>query len=61
MQITKLESTDLEVIKVYRSEHGNLDKLIYHIKKLITPGITTIVCGDFNICYMSNKKTKVSQ
>ena len=61
MQITKLESADLEVIKVYRSEQGNLAELIEHIKKLITPGMTTIVWGDFNICYKSNKQNKVTQ
>ena len=61
MQISKLESGELEVIQVYRSEQGNLSELLEHLKNLITPGMTTVVCGDFNICSMSNKNNKVSQ
>ena len=25
----------------------------------ITPGITTVVCGDLNICYLSNRNNRI--
>ena len=61
MQITRIESNELEMIALYRSEQGNSSELLEHIKNLITPGMTTIVCGDFNICYMSNNNNKVTK
>ena len=61
MQISKLKSATLEVIVVYRSEQGNLSKLLEHLMTLITPGVTSIVCGDFNICYYNNRNNKVTQ
>ena len=60
IQITRMECTELEVIAVYRSEQGNSTELLEHIKNLITPGVTTIICGDFNICYISNINNKVT-
>ena len=61
MQISKLEAAELHVITVYRSEQGNLTELIEHLKELITPGVTTVVCGDFNLCYLANRNNKVTQ
>ena len=46
---------------VYRSEKGNSSELIEHLKKMIKPSIATVVCGDLNICYVSNKNNKISK
>ena len=61
MQISKLKSAELEVITVYRSDQGNLSELLDILKDLINPLVTTVVCGDFNICYLSNRKNKVTK
>ena len=61
LQITKLEFEKLELITVYRSEQGNLTELLEHLEKLINLQKSTVVCGDFNICYAANKKNKVTQ
>ena len=55
MQISKLVSNEVEVIVVYRSEKGNLNDLVEHLKKLINREENTVVTGDFHICYISNK------
>ena len=59
-QITKCVSEELEVIAVYRSEKGNLSELKEHLSKLITPHYTTVICGDFNLCSVSQKNNKVT-
>ena len=61
MQLTKMESDELDVITVYKSDQGNSSELIEHLKKMIKPSFATIVCGDLNICYQSNKKNKISK
>ena len=50
----------MEVISVYRTAQGSSRQLAENLEELITPGVTTIVCGDFNICYMSHRNNKVT-
>ena len=61
MQISKLESKEVDVIIVYRSEQGNLTVLVEQLKNLINPGVNTVVTGDFNLCYVANKHNKVTK
>ena len=61
MQLSKFTSSDIEVITVYRSEQGNMTKLQQFLESMITPNLNTIVCGDFNFCYLSNRGNKVTQ
>ena len=51
----------MEVIIVYRSEKGNLSILLEHLQRLIENGVNTVITGDFNICYMSQRNNKVSK
>ena len=61
MQISKLESKEVDIIIVYRSEQGNLTDLAQHLKKLISNEVNTLVTGDFNLCYVSNRNNKVTK
>ena len=61
MQLTKLKSSELEVIAVYRSDQGNTLELIQHLADMIKPEVATVICGDFNICYKANRCNRVSQ
>ena len=61
MQLCKFRSSTLDVITVYRSEQGNSLELLEHIKKLITPGNNTVICGDFNICYLSTRNNRITK
>ena len=61
IQITKMETTELEVITVYRSDKGNVSDLLDYLKTLIKPGVATVVRGDFNICCQANKNNKVTK
>ena len=59
MQITKLSSDMVDLISVYRSNNGDPRKLSDFIIKNITPEKTTLVCGDVNICFKSDRNNKL--
>ena len=61
MQISKLQSMEVDVIIVYRSEQGNLTDLAEHLKNMISTEVNTVVTGDFNLCYVSNRNNKVTK
>ena len=61
MQITKIEASELQVIVVYRSEQGSTLKLIEHLDTMIEEKIATIICGDFNICFKTNRNNRVTK
>ena len=61
MQLTKIESKDIDIIAVYRSEQGNTSDLLRHITDMIKEEKATIILGDFNICYQTIKNNKISK
>ena len=61
MQLTKFESSELDMIAVIRSEQGNSLELLEHIKDLITQDKNTAICGDFNICYLSTRNNRITK
>ena len=50
----------MSIVAVYRSTQGSSLELIEHLARLISPGVPTIVCGDFNICLLSNRNNRVT-
>ena len=60
-QIAKFKHNVLDIINVYRSQSGNSLELLDHLKKQIEPGRTTIITGDFNICFMENFTNRMIQ
>ena len=61
MQLTKLESQELEVIIVYRSEQGNTSELLSNLQNMIRHGVATVICGDFNICYQATRNNRITK
>ena len=61
LQITKIESKELEIILIYRSQQGSVLQLIKHLKALIKIDKPTAICGDFNICYNANQNNMVTK
>ena len=51
-QITKIVSTSMCVINVYRSDKAG-DMFLEELDKLLAYDKTVLVCGDFNYCYIS--------
>ena len=61
IQMTKLVSDEVDIIAVYRSDQGNLDHIIQHLKNLIEHGKNTVVTGDLNISYNANRNNIVTK
>ena len=61
MQLTKLCSPYLDVVSVYRSQDGSLQKLTDHILNVVDNRKTTIVCGDFNVCIKTSRNNGLSK
>ena len=53
VNITKIESEDIDVIAIYRSKEGSLGRLISKLQSIINMSKSTLIVGDMNIC---NKK-----
>ena len=50
ISISKITSSQLDIIGVYRSKEGDLKDLVSKIKELIDGKKTTIIGGDLNVC-----------
>ena len=65
MQITKIVLTDIEIINIYITVSIYKTKankaLVQNLVELINPLKTTLICGDFNICFVENNNNHVSQ
>ena len=61
MQITKFCTKSLDIINVYRSNKGNSVELLKKLQEMLTPGISTLITGDFNICYLINPNNRMSK
>ena len=60
IQVTKLSGVSLDIIVVYRAPNGNDGLLRDHLKNLIDNKRMTLVCGDFNMCYVENRKNRTT-
>ena len=58
-QMTKLTSPKLDVISVYLSNRIDSSLVVDSFKKLIDFDKSTILCGDFNICFKQERNHKV--
>ena len=54
-----MTSEFLEVISVYRSKEGLINQILQELSNLIDGDKTTMICGDFNICYNSDGSNKL--
>ena len=60
-QITQMKSKSLDVITVYRSQDGNVTSLIDKLLSIADFDKTTLICGDINICFKSNRSNSLFQ
>ena len=60
-QITLLSLSEVDIISVYRSEAMNTTELAHDIERMMDPYRFTVICGDFNLCYIENKQNEVTK
>ena len=60
IQVSKFSGVSLDMIFVYRAPNGNDGLLRDHLKSLIDFDRITVICGDFNMCFIDNRKTRTT-
>ena len=55
-QITKVSSESTDVLNVYQSAGASISSMINDISDMIDPSKETVVVGDFNLCFFSERK-----
>ena len=58
MQLTKLSGNEFDLIVVYKAPNGNDGQLQEHLKNLVHCNRSTMVCGDFNMCYLDHRNNR---
>ena len=61
MQMTKLKTLEIDIVSVYRSSGGDTKELVDLLKQIIDMDKTTIVAGDFNLCFIDQSSNCVSK
>ena len=61
IQLSKYSGVKLDVIIVYRAPHGNDGSLRDHLKNLINWKKSTLICGDFNMCFIDNRGSRTTK
>ena len=61
INITKIEAGEIFVIAIYRSQEGNMTKLIEKLENIMVQSKTTLVIGDMNICNKKNPKNALKK
>ena len=54
-QVTKLSTPEIDIINVYRSQGANSTDMLHELKSAINNAKTSIICGDFNLCFANDK------
>ena len=60
MQLSKFISSNLDVISLYRSSHGDLKLLNQNLEAMIKRVRPQLVVGDFNFCYLDSSSNSTS-
>ena len=61
IQLSKYSGVKLDIIVVYRAPHGNDGSLRDHLMRLIDWNRSTLVCGDFNMCFIDNRGSRTTR
>ena len=61
VQITKLSSPDVDVFSVYRSSGADNLELAKDLQSIINCQKTTIICGDFNLGFVTERQNKITK
>ena len=61
LQMTRLRTPNVDIIAVYRSQGANSSELINDLQQIVRPTTPTIICGDFNLCFVNQRNCDVIQ
>ena len=58
--LSKITSSDLDIIGVYRSQNGNVMEIVTELQNLVNKEKTTVIGGDFNLCVLKHPKNYIT-
>ena len=58
--ISKITSSDLDIIGIYRSQNGNVMDIVTELQYLVNNEKTTIIGGDLNMCVLKHPKNYIT-
>ena len=58
IQIVKLVGESFDLIAVYKAPLGNDGLLRDQLQSLVDANRSTIICGDFNLCFIDNRNCR---
>ena len=61
VQITKLITPEVDIISVYRSSGADNLELAKDLKSIINGENATIICGDFNLCFVTERQNMITK
>ena len=61
IQLMKLSGQNLDLIAVYKAPTGNDGLLRDQIQSLIDENRSTLICGDFNMCFIDNRNCRTTK
>ena len=61
IQLSKLRGKLFDLVVVYKAPNGNDGILRDHLSNMIESNRSTLVCGDFNMCYIDNKNNRATK
>ena len=61
VQLTKLFTSEVDVVNVYRSQGADNSELAKDIKSIINKDKLTIICGDFNQCFLDQRNNPITR
>ena len=60
-QMTRLSTSKVDIINLYRSQGANNSELVEDLKQTIQKDHPTIICGDFNICFLTKRDNEITK
>ena len=60
-QISHFSSPSLDIISVYRSQGMDKKELAEDIRKIVNKSRLTIICGDFNFCFLAERHNEITR
>ena len=60
IQMIKMTGANLDIIGVYKAPTGNDAELRDLLKEFINERRSTLVCGDFNMCFIDNRNCRTT-
>ena len=61
VQISMLETEEVNVINIYRSQGADNQEIMRDLLQMISKDKPSLICGDFNLCYIDERDNQITR